>query len=438
MPSFDVVVSCPIHDSFRVQQVAGMFDVPLAEKATERFEVELPERGDDWQIGLVVGPSGSGKSTVARHAFGAAVYGESGRAAEQKNSSDPSAALPFCSSAALIPAWPPDRAVVDCFGDLAVRKVVELFTAVGFGSPPSWVKPYHVLSCGERFRCDLARALSAAFKTPGKAGGCGANPPNSAGTDTSPSAPGSAGGSPLIVYDEFTSVVDRTVAKVCSAAIAKGIRRNNIPCRFVAVTCHYDVAEWLEPDWVLDMATQSLSRRRLRRPTIELEIHRCRLAAWELFKRHHYLTAGLAPQARCYLTTWNDVPVNFCATLPIIAKRRHRRFTRIVTLPDYQGLGIGMRAVAAVAELHRAEGFRINVTSSHPALIRHCQRSPLWKAVNVKKTGTSPASSKQFPHYHNSAGRSVVSFEYVGTEQGTPRALTESKRPHLLDPLRRM
>ena len=42
MPSLDVVVSCPVYDSFRVQQVAGMFDVPLAEKATERFEVDVP------------------------------------------------------------------------------------------------------------------------------------------------------------------------------------------------------------------------------------------------------------------------------------------------------------------------------------------------------------------------------------------------------------
>ena len=81
--------------------------------------------------------------------------------------------------------------------------------------------------------------------------------------------------------------------------------------------------------------------------------------------------------------------MNFCATLPVIAKTNHRRFTRIVTLPDYQGIGIGMRAVAAVAELHRAEGQRINVTSSHPALIRHCRRSPLWKAVNVKKSGAA-------------------------------------------------
>jgi hypothetical protein len=68
MPSLDVVVTCPVHDSFRVQQVAGMFDVPLAERATERFQVELPDASEDWQIGLIVGPSGSGKSTVARKA----------------------------------------------------------------------------------------------------------------------------------------------------------------------------------------------------------------------------------------------------------------------------------------------------------------------------------------------------------------------------------
>jgi GNAT superfamily N-acetyltransferase len=139
------------------------------------------------------------------------------------------------------------------------------------------------------------------------------------------------------------------------------------------------------------------------------------VAAWELFKRHHYLTAGIAPQARCYLVTWNDVPVSFCATLPVIAKRNHRRFTRIVTLPDYQGLGIGMRAVAAVAELHRAEGHRINVTSSHPSLVRHCRQSPLWKVVTVKKTGTNPSATTKFPQYRSSAGRAVVSFEYLGS-----------------------
>jgi GNAT superfamily N-acetyltransferase len=218
----------------------------------------------------------------------------------------------------------------------------------------------------------------------------------------------------LVVFDEYTSVVDRNVARACSAAISKGIRARHIPCRFVAVTCHYDVAQWLEADWVLDMATGRLERRRLRRPEIAVEIHRCGLAPWKLFARHHYLSGSLAVGARCYLATWEGEPVTFCATLPVITKRDHRRFTRIVTLPDYQGMGIGMRVVAAVASLHRAEGLRINVTSSHPALIRHCRRSTDWKTVNVKKIGASPRGSARFAAYRSSTGRAVVSFEYVG------------------------
>ena len=386
MPSVDVVVTCPVHNSFRVQQVAGMFDVPLTEKATERFHVDLPDPAEDWQIGLIVGPSGSGKSTIARRAFSAELYDGA--------------------------KWAADRAVVDCFDDTSVRHVVDLFTAVGFGSPPSWVKPYHVLSNGERFRCDLARALSVVRGPLSVAIGDGPRT-----TDK-----------PIVVFDEFTSVVDRNVAKVCSAAIAKGIRRGHLPCRFVAVTCHYDVADWLEPDWVLDMATCELKRRRLRRPTIELAIHRCRMAAWQLFKRHHYLSGSLAVGARCYLTTWEGVPVNFCATVPVITKKNHRRFTRIVTLPDYQGVGIGMRAVAAVAALHRAEGLRINVTSSHPALIRHCRRSPLWKAVNVKKTGGSGRrGTSKFPAYRSAAGRAVVSFEYIGEQHNCASTKREAE-----------
>lgn len=382
MPSIDVVVECPVYDSFRVQQVAGMFDVPLAEKCRERFQVELPaidsinekivgdtdQKTDDWQIGLIVGPSGSGKSSVARHAFGERLY----------QGSD----------------WPPNQAVIDGFGDIPVRQVVGLFTAVGFSSPPSWVKPYSVLSNGEQFRCDLARALAGGGRRQ---------------LETAEK--------PTVVFDEFTSVVDRNVAKVCSAAIAKGIRKERINCRFVAVACHYDIAEWLEPDWVLDMASGTLTRRRLRRPRIELKLHRCELSAWRLFSRHHYLSSSLALQSRCYVATWQGQPVSFAATLPMIAQRGRRRFTRIVTLPDYQGIGIGMRTVEAVSDLHREEGYRVNVTSSHPALIHHCKRSPRWKAVSVKKTGQTPTKQTAFTKYRNSAGRAVVSFEYMGARR---------------------
>ncbi len=361
MPTHPITLSCPVHDSFRVQQVAGMFDVPLADRLTERFEVELPGPDDAWSIGLIVGPSGSGKSSVARQLLGEGLYRPA--------------------------SWPADRAVIDGFGDAPLREVVAMLTAVGFGSPPSWVKPFHVLSQGEQMRCELARALLA---------------------DRS-----------MIVFDEFTSTVDRTVAKVCSAAIAKGIRSGNVNKRFVAVTCHHDVAPWLEPDWVLDMgqtpsgkSARTLDWGRLRRPSIEVAIRHCGRELWPRFARHHYLTGALNPVAKCFVATWNDEPVAFCATLPVIGYKRRRRFTRIVTLPDYQGLGIGMRMVATVAQHHSDAGDRVSVTSSHPALIAHCRRSPDWRATAVKKPG-GRGRSRVFSNYKNAAGRAVVSFEYA-------------------------
>ncbi len=190
---------------------------------------------------------------------------------------------------------------------------------------------------------------------------------------------------PLVVFDEFTSVVDRRVARVVSAAVAKAIREERIRCRLVAVTCHDDVTEWLAPDWVIDMALGQFTRRCLPRPPIELAVHRSRRGAWPVFARHHYLKGTLSPTARCFVALWEGDPVAFCATLPAIGYRGRWRITRIVTLPDYQGVGIGTSLAEAVAELHRGEGHRLGLTASHPAIVAHCRRSGRWRVVDVEE-----------------------------------------------------
>jgi len=403
MPDLEFAVSCPIHDSFRVQQVAGMFDVPLAERACERFCIRLSASGEvpgDWRIGLIVGPSGSGKSTIAKHLFGDRLY----RAR----------------------SWPSDRAVVDCLPLRSIKQITRLFTAVGFSSPPGWIKPYHVLSTGEQFRCDLARALAEAISDDERTRNRHpmAEPQSNGDPPWRELLAGNGGQPPLVAFDEYTSVVDRNVARVVSAAVAKGIRRGWIACRFVAVTCHYDVAEWLEPDWLLDMATGTLERGFFRRPPITIRLFRCRRSAWRLFARHHYLSGQLSPTARCFLAVWGDRPVAFCATVSLIGRKRRWRVSRLVTLPDYQGIGIGTAVLEAVAELHRREGHRVNITASHPAMIAHCRRSPLWRIVSVRKTG-SRRTERFIRGYRSSVGRAVVSAEYVGQshqQENSPQA----------------
>ncbi len=371
----DIALECPVHDSFRVRQVAGMFDLPLAAKSSARFSVELPEMDGDWQIGAIVGPSGSGKSSVARAAFGDALYRGH--------------------------AWPEGKAVIDCLGERPTKEITQMLTAVGFSSPPSWVKPYAVLSNGEKFRCDLARALLC--------------------------------GGPLVVFDEFTSVVDRTVAQIGSAAVARAVRRHvgaslrdasaslgetrpRAALRFVAVTCHYDVLPWLEPDWVLDMATGTLDRRRLRRPSISLEVFRCGREAWRLFAAHHYLSGRLNRAVRCYLATWRDEPVAFCALLAALGRRGVWRISRIVVLPDYQGIGIGSRFIETIGELYRDSGLRTTITTSHPAMIGYLRRSAAWRVSEVGKGGNTWGTFARRKNIRSTShGRTVVSAEYCGS-----------------------
>lgn len=61
----------------------------------------------------------------------------------------------------------------------------------------------------------------------------------------------------LIVFDEFTSVVDRKVARTTSIAINKAIKKSNK--QFVAISCHFDITEWLQPDWVFNTDTMQFS-----------------------------------------------------------------------------------------------------------------------------------------------------------------------------------
>jgi ABC-type dipeptide/oligopeptide/nickel transport system ATPase subunit len=196
MPSFDIIRESAPETSFRVASVIGKFDLQ-GNQVNERFTgaFEFP---DGWQIGLIVGNSGTGKTTIAKELF----------------------------DEAFVCGFDYDKPTIldDMPKQLSVDEITRMFNSVGFSSPPSWLKPYRVLSNGEKMRVDLARALLSDLD--------------------------------LIVFDEFTSVVDRDVAKIGSFAVQKAVRRTDK--KFIAVTCHFDVEDWLQPDWVFDTNTMQL------------------------------------------------------------------------------------------------------------------------------------------------------------------------------------
>lgn len=198
MPDFNIIKTSSFAKTFRTQSVIGQFDLQIDENVCEQFTGNIAIENEQWQIGIIVGASGSGKSTIARELFNDSYINEYAY---------------------------DNRAVIDNMPTgLTVEQITQAFNSVGFATVWSWLKPYNVLSNGEKMRVDLARAILST-KQDG-----------------------------IMTFDEFTSVVDRTVAKTASFAIAKSIRKTQK--KFIAVACHYDIIPWLQPDWVYDTNEQ--------------------------------------------------------------------------------------------------------------------------------------------------------------------------------------
>lgn len=91
-----------------------------------------------------------------------------------------------------------------------------------------------------------------------------------------------------------------------------------------------------------------------------------------------------------------------------------KRVHRLVVLPDYQGIGIGIKFINLVSEIVAAEGFNINLTTTTPALVGGLKRSSKWSLVRkgVQKTNHSAKLDAKNLHNASSSKRPTFSFNF--------------------------
>lgn len=385
-------------NSYRAQRVKSMFNATDEQATRFTLQADLPIDPDgEWRIGVVVGPSGSGKSSIGNQLWGGGyVYSPDG--------------------------WPKAGPVLDGISQsVDFDTVTAALSSAGLGDVPAWLRPYGVLSTGQRFRADLAKILA---ERPDR-----------------------------VVIDEFTSVVDRQIAQVGSGAFAKAWRRGGTG-KVVLLTCHYDVLDWLEPDWVFDTATRKFETAETRKkegkqpwkkPKIDVEVRLGGWDLWPLFKPHHYLDSGRMPFGRCAVAFVDGEPV---AHLGVGTKNfRYRdskgrsrqaleaRMSRLVVMPEWQGAGVGMRFLNLMAQQCYegrgpvGDGRRLTTQfhTSHPGLIGALNHYPFWQRVSGGLTGANRIKSSRSinseMHLKVKGGgfgghfRAVSGFRFIGGYQ---------------------
>jgi ABC-type ATPase with predicted acetyltransferase domain len=178
-----------INDKY-TEYVYEQFDIQNREETSVSIPMNLDGLNDiDWNIGVIYGGSGSGKTTILKH-LGMIKDVELDR----------------------------EKSLISNFDWLEPKEATLLLTSMGLSSIPAWLRPFHLLSNGEQYRAGLAYLVA------------------------------SAKDGETILIDEYTSVVDRDVAKAMSNAVQKYIRRTNK--KIILASCHYDIMKWLQPDWI--------------------------------------------------------------------------------------------------------------------------------------------------------------------------------------------
>lgn len=355
-------------DSYRAARVKSLFNAESG--CNFDLTIENVDLSGKWNIGVVVGASGSGKTSIGKQIFG-----------ENKivNLSD---------------GWSGDKPIVD---DIAPNRdfnmVTGMLASVGLGDVPAWLRPFRVLSNGEQFRAGLARLI--------------------------------LGMPDQVVVDEFTSVIDRQIAKVGAHAFQKAWRRENPSGQIVLLTPHYDVLDWLQPDWIIDTNTKTFERGCPRqRPSIELEIKKVDGSYWRYFEPHYYLKLPRPIAAEYFVGTVDGELACHLAVSPWFQVKGYRA-TRLVTMPEWQGAGVGSRFLDAVAQYHlegrgrKGKPLQTYFHTSHPQLCAALRRSPKWVQVSAKLYGGNKAKNRESLRKHASLNGGIVPSGFGGHFRAT-------------------
>ncbi|MCW3998950.1 MAG: GNAT family N-acetyltransferase [Candidatus Bathyarchaeota archaeon] len=131
-------------------------------------------------------------------------------------------------------------------------------------------------------------------------------------------------------------------------------------------------------------------------------------------------TKKLGAGVRCYVAKYGGKPIAFIAVANVHMKVQYYRVSRLVVLPDYQGIGVGKRLLDFMADLYTRQTKRpFYIVTSNPQLARGLSN---WKVKRFGhgSFGRGNTRINRGLVKANSRGRLTVTLRYV-LNMGAPK-----------------
>lgn len=287
MQNYHILKEIEIKDTFKNNVLKGIFDIDMQKIVTEKNHTLYFDEFD-FNIGCIIGASGSGKTQLAQEI-------------SKRNN------IPLIEKN----VWNDDSLISNF--NCEVQEAIKFLSKIGLNTQLSYLKPYNILSNGEKFRADLALSIF---------------------------------NNDYVIIDEFTSLIDRHIAKICCLSIAKLIKKYNK--KVIFVSCHNDFLEWLQPCWVYNLNTQEFNNTKdllWQREKLQFSITKGSKRYWDMFKEYHYLSHSFNKTCNnIFLLHFNNQTIGFCAFLAMPhPRKKFMKVHRIVIHPDFQGLNLGVK-----------------------------------------------------------------------------------------------
>jgi len=131
-------------------------------------------------------------------------------------------------------------------------------------------------------------------------------------------------------------------------------------------------------------------------------------SVWKMFSKYHYLDSSIAKAAKQYVCYINGELAGFISVMPQPNRaKNYYRINRLVVLPDYQGVGIGIRMLEDIADLYTKSGYVLTIVSSAPSIIGGLNKNKKWQCIHFGRQGLEPLRTTY------STKRITASFKYI-------------------------